>query len=116
MQVPSLKSILRPVMNARLRHRLTTVYCRPVDFARRAYLHFEQTVFKRLRPFMLPARVKLNTGYICNLRCPLCPTGRQETRPLGHLTLQMADFLLERLRELKIVSLFCWQNRSSIRI
>jgi radical SAM protein with 4Fe4S-binding SPASM domain len=51
---------------------------------------------ERLRSF--PTKVTIETGNICNLRCPLCPTGTNETRvPKGFLTLEKFKGIIRQL-------------------
>jgi radical SAM protein with 4Fe4S-binding SPASM domain len=100
--------MLAPLANARRRSLIRRLYPNPLDFVRRAYLHLEHTVLKRRRVLTLPVRAKLNTGYTCNLRCPLCPTGRYQPAPSGRLTTAMARSLLSRLKKVRTLSLFGW--------
>lgn len=75
---------------------------------RRLYLHLEHKMLRRKRVLTVPARVKLNTGYLCNLRCPLCPTGKLDEHPGAQLTLGDAKRLLPYLKRTGIVSLYGW--------
>ena len=46
----------------------------------------------------LPTKVTIETGNICNLRCPLCPTGTSETKvPKGFLTLERFTHIMNQL-------------------
>ena len=36
-----------------------------------------QISFKRSKLYGYPPRVSIETGNVCNLRCPLCPTGQR---------------------------------------
>ena len=48
-----------------------------------------QTGMKSSRLFYLPTRISIETGNICNLRCPLCPTGqKQEGISRGFMALE----------------------------
>lgn len=82
---------------------------------RRAYLLLEQKVLKRSRVLTLPSMVKINTGYLCNLRCPHCPTGMLHAAhapdgeiPRKNLTLTTAQQIAARLNGIRRVSLFGW--------
>ena len=82
---------------------------------RRFYLYVEKRWFKRGRVLCGPVRVKINTGYRCNLRCPLCPSGRKVPGNSGDLTLEDARFLLSRLGKFYHVSLFGWAETFLVR-
>lgn len=46
----------------------------------------------------LPTKVTIETGNICNLRCPLCPTGTSEAKvPKGFLTLEKFRHIIDQL-------------------
>lgn len=68
----------------------------------------EKRWFKHRRVSCGPVRIKINTGYRCNLRCPLCPSGLKVPGNSGDLTLEDARFLLSRLGRFYHVSLFGW--------
>jgi len=80
----------------------------PVRLTRWVYSELLRTALRTNRSLMFPSRINLNTGYLCNLKCPLCPTGRRDPYPTGQLTVAMARTLLVRLRPIGIVSLFGW--------
>lgn len=51
---------------------------------------------ERLRSY--PTKITIETGNICNLRCPLCPTGTSETKvPKGMLTLERFQHIIHQL-------------------
>lgn len=82
---------------------------------RRAYLIVEHKILKRNRVLTLPSMVKVNTGYLCNLRCPHCPTGMLEPAhapdgaiPRRNLTLENARKIAARLNGVRHVLLFGW--------
>jgi len=77
-------------------------------FVKRMYLHGERRFLKRPRTLCGPVRVKFNSGYVCNLRCPLCPTGRRVGKNCHELTLDDVRFLLSRVGDFRYVSLFGW--------
>jgi len=81
---------------------------RPGYSLRRLYLYAERKLFKHSRVLCGPVWVKLNTGYKCNLRCPLCPTGRREPANSHELTIDDVLFLLPRLGKAYYFSLFGW--------
>lgn len=82
---------------------------------RRLYLYMEKRWFKRSRVLCGPVRVKLNTGYRCNLRCPLCPSGRKVPGNSKDLTIDDVHFFLPRLGMFYYVSLFGWSESFLVR-
>lgn len=82
---------------------------------RRFYLYVEKRWFKRSRVLCGPVRVKINTGYRCNLRCPLCPSGRKEPPNSEDLTINDVRFFLTRLGRFYYVSLFGWSESFLVR-
>ena len=45
-----------------------------------------------------PTKITIETGNVCNLRCPLCPTGTSETKvPKGMLTLERFKHIIHQL-------------------
>lgn len=72
------------------------------------YLHFEKLLLKSSRLLLPPSQVKINTGYVCNLKCPLCPTGLSRSPKLKQLSLQNAEWILSRIGDAYKVSLFGW--------
>jgi len=79
-------------------------------FIRRSYLYMEKRWFKHRRVLCGPVRVKINTGYRCNLRCPLCPSGRKVPGNSRDLTIDDVRFFLPRLGMFYYVSLFGWSE------
>lgn len=77
-------------------------------FVRRPYLYLEREFLKHNRLLNNPVLVKINTAYVCNLRCPLCPTGRRSVPDKKTLTLEGARFILSRLKGVHSASLFGW--------
>jgi radical SAM protein with 4Fe4S-binding SPASM domain len=75
----------------------------------------EKRWFKHRRVLCGPVRIKINTGYRCNLRCPLCPSGLKVPGNSGDLTLEDARFLLSRLGRFYYVSLFGWSESFLVR-
>lgn len=55
-----------------------------------------------------PWKVKINTGYRCNLKCPLCATGLRESPPKPDLSIEMFRLLLDKLEPVEEVYLFGW--------
>jgi radical SAM protein with 4Fe4S-binding SPASM domain len=50
------------------------------------------------RLYYFPTKVTIETGNICNLRCPLCPTGTSEVKvPKGFLTIEQFQHILKQL-------------------
>jgi len=84
-------------------------------FVRRCYLYAEKRWFKHSRVLCGPVRVKINTGYRCNLRCPLCPTGRKVPGNSRDLTIDDVRFFLPRLGKFYYVSLFGWGESFLVR-
>lgn len=85
-----------------------TFLLRPGYFLRRFYLYVEKRFFKHCRILCGPVRVKINTGYKCNLRCPLCPSGRKVPGNSRDLTINDVHFFLPRLGKSYCISLFGW--------
>ena len=83
---------------------------RPGYYLRRFYLYVEKRWFKRSRLLCGPVRVKINTGYKCNLRCPLCPSGRKVPGNSRDLIINDVHFFLPRLGKFYYVSLFGWSE------
>lgn len=75
----------------------------------------EKRWFKHRRVLCGPVRVKINTGYRCNLRCPLCPSGRKEPPNSEDLTINDVRFFLTRLGRFYYVSLFGWSESFFVR-
>ncbi len=71
---------------------------------------FQKRVLRPARVLGLPYYANIDTGNICNLRCPLCPAGtRKEGRPAGLMS--FADFkrIVDELeRSLVIIDLYNW--------
>ncbi len=93
---------------SQIRDRLRVLVAEPGPTVRRMYLRAERDVFKHPSVMCGPAIVKLNTGYRCNLRCPLCPTGRHDGVNSPDLTLQDAKFIDTRLGRAHRIHLFGW--------
>ena len=56
-----------------------------------------------------PFHLVLDTGNLCNLRCPLCPTPTREKRiPKGQLTYENAKIIIDRFPALLHMNLSCW--------
>ena len=83
---------------------------RPGYSLRRIYLYLEKRYFKHSRVRCGPVRVKINTGYRCNLRCPLCPSGLKVPGNSKDLTINDVQFLFGRLGRFYYVSLFGWSE------
>jgi len=75
----------------------------------------EKRWFKHGRVLCGPVRVKINTGYRCNLRCPLCPSGRKVCDNSRDLTIEDAHFLFPQLGRFCHVSLFGWSESFLVR-
>jgi MoaA/NifB/PqqE/SkfB family radical SAM enzyme len=82
----------------------------PTFLPRYAYSRSEQRWFKQNRVLAEPVSVKVNTGYKCNLKCPLCPTGLGEKKPesAGDLSAVNATFLASHLKNVPRICLFGW--------
>ena len=85
------------------------------SLVRRVYLLMEQRFLKRTRALTLPSTVKVNTGYLCNLRCPHCPTGMMNAGhspegeiPRTSLTLDRARAIAAGLGGVHRIALFGW--------
>lgn len=57
-----------------------------------------------------PLKLTIDTTNVCQLRCPLCPTGLQvHDRPNGHASLEMLQRLLDELaHDLFFIDFFNW--------
>lgn len=93
----------------------TLYLLRNAYFLRFLYLKLEQKFLRRNKLMSLPTMVKINTGYLCNLRCPHCPTGLMNSGntaagpiPRKDLTFENLDFILSRIGSIHRVSLFGW--------
>jgi MoaA/NifB/PqqE/SkfB family radical SAM enzyme len=80
----------------------------PSPTIHRLYLLSERRILKNSKTLCGPVIVKINTGYKCNLHCPLCPTGRKEKSNSEELTLQDAEFIVTRIGKAHRISLFGW--------
>lgn len=108
MDLSILRKVLSPLANSHGRKLIGIHYRNPLRLLRRVYLHLEHTTFRHSKVFMLPPQIKLNTGYECNLKCPLCPTGRRDPRPSGQLTIAAIKSFLPHLKAAGNVELFGW--------
>jgi radical SAM protein with 4Fe4S-binding SPASM domain len=88
---------------------------KPGYVLRRLYLYTEKKLLKSRRVLCGPVRVKLNSGYKCNLGCPLCPTGRKSPANCHELTVEDVRFLLLRLGKFYYISLFGWAETFLVR-
>jgi len=84
-------------------------------YVRRFYLYIEKRWLKHSRVLYGPVRVKINTGYRCNLHCPLCPSGRRVRGNSKDLTIDNVHFFLPRLGVFYYVSLFGWGESFLVR-
>ena len=57
-----------------------------------------------------PTKVTIETGNVCNLRCPLCPTGTSETKvPKGMLTFERFTHMMTQLGPtMEVLDFFDW--------
>lgn len=62
------------------------------------------------RLYYYPARITIESGNICNLRCPLCPTGQSDgSAKKGFLTLSdFRKFIDEMGKNLTLIRLYNW--------
>jgi radical SAM protein with 4Fe4S-binding SPASM domain len=69
-----------------------------------------QLSLKSPKAYYIPTRISIETGNICNLRCPLCPTGRQEKGPArGFMALENYKKIIDELASnLLLVRLYNW--------
>lgn len=80
----------------------------PAPTLRRVYLFLERNFLKRAKTLCGPVIVKINTGYKCNLHCPMCPTGKHKKVNCGDLTLENIQFIIKRIGGASRISLFGW--------
>jgi MoaA/NifB/PqqE/SkfB family radical SAM enzyme len=78
-----------------------SVFLRKVIF----YRHIQR---RDLAVSAFPWKVKINTGYKCNLRCPLCATGLRESPSKHDLTAETFGAFLGKLEPVKEIYLFGW--------
>ena len=69
-----------------------------------------QLSLKHTRLCYLPTRISIETGNICNLKCPLCPTGRKDPGPSrGFMAFEDYKKIIDELsRDLILVRLYNW--------
>jgi radical SAM protein with 4Fe4S-binding SPASM domain len=94
----------------KLLQQLYLLLLRPGYSLRRIYLYLEKHYFRHSQVLCGPVRVKINTGYRCNLRCPLCPSGLKVPGNSKDLTINDVQFLFGRLGRFYYVSLFGWSE------
>ncbi len=81
-----------------------------------------QLALKSSRVYYLPTRISIETGNICNLKCPLCPTGRKDPgAQRGFMSFEDYQKIIDELcRDLLLVRLYNWGepllNRDIIRM
>lgn len=69
-----------------------------------------QLSMKSPRLYYLPTRISIETGNICNLRCPLCPTGqKKEGISRGFMSFENYRKIIDELSDdLLLVRLYNW--------
>jgi radical SAM protein with 4Fe4S-binding SPASM domain len=69
-----------------------------------------QLLLKSSRLSYLPYRISIETGNICNLRCPLCPTGQHQTGiERGFMSFDDYKKIIDEIaRDLILVRLYNW--------
>lgn len=80
-----------------------------IDYwAKKLYLHLERYVLNSNSVMSVPSTIKINTGYICNLHCPMCPTGIGTKKKTNQLSFKDLEFLLSKIGSGKNILLFGW--------
>ena len=99
--------IYRPSLADKLRETLRVMSVRKVLNLAVGML---ELACKRARLRCLPSRISIETGNICNLQCPLCPTGRRETDTVrGFIDFDHYCKIIDELRHtLILVRLYNW--------
>jgi len=98
---------LKPSRSVRLREELRILTPRKVY---NLAMQVVQTRLKSTRLWYLPTRISIETGNICNLQCPLCPTGRRDS-DVGRGFMRFEDYtkiIDELCRDLLLVRLYNW--------
>jgi radical SAM protein with 4Fe4S-binding SPASM domain len=69
-----------------------------------------QLSLKSSRLYCLPTRISIETGNICNLKCPLCPTGRMDKgASRGFMKFENYRNIIDELKnDLILVRLYNW--------
>ncbi len=96
-----------PALSARLREEARTLSARKLY---NVLMCAVQLKLKSARLLYLPTRISIETGNICNLRCPLCPTGRRD-EGVARGFMQLDDYkkIIDQLyRDLLLVRLYNW--------
>ena len=88
------------------RSRILACLRNPKYLARKLYIRWATGFLKSERAKALPFSLKLNTGYTCNLRCPLCPTGRGIRPKNMELRLETVQSLLPSMADVPVVELY----------
>lgn len=72
-------------------------------------IQFQERYVRNSRVWGLPFHLVLESGNICNLRCPLCPTPFREKRiPKGILTYENAKRIINQFQGLVHLNLSLW--------
>lgn len=69
-----------------------------------------QLRIKSPRVFFMPGRISIETGNVCNLRCPLCPTGQMDKGVArGFMDFEKYKQLVDELKnDLFLIRLYNW--------
>ncbi len=69
-----------------------------------------QLYLKSSKLYCLPTRISIETGNICNLQCPLCPTGRKDKGvSRGFMSFENYKKIIDELaKDLVLVRLYNW--------
>ncbi|MDD3051776.1 MAG: radical SAM protein, partial [Candidatus Cloacimonetes bacterium] len=99
-------------MRNRYRHlvKKTTTFKRLVNLVK-IYSSYYLSVFtKKAFVWGYPASIMIEPTNICNLRCPLCPSGNGTlTRKRGSIDFKLFEKIVEELHD-KIFMLFFWNQ------
>jgi len=72
-------------------------------------VQIQEKFFRNSRVWGQPFHLVLESGNMCNLRCPLCPTPSREKRiPKGFLTLENAKKIIDQFPALLHINLSLW--------
>lgn len=97
----------KPSLTSRLREEVRVLSFRKIY---NVLMGAFQLRIKNSKVFFMPARISIETGNICNLRCPLCPTGRMDKGvERGFMDFEKYKQIIDELKnDLILVRLYNW--------
>lgn len=86
-----------------------SMYKATLKYLNKRILQFQERFLRNTWVLGTPFHLVLETGNICNLKCPLCPTPTRENRiPKGQLTLENAKRIIDRFPLLYHINMSLW--------